>query len=788
MKNRILFLLIAIIIPFISNAQVGDTLKNKYYYKSPVYFLDSVKANGLFGTGTVLRIDEDGYIYKSSGTSIDTIPIGQVLGLQDSLAKFQEIITTDSNFVFTANKLDLNDTIWADVVKSSNRVEILDNIPQLRLEDENSSVDNKNIAISLDQGELKFQYLRDNGSGGGRFIKFERNDNSLENMQFLQFGIARIKLKTDGTGVFEDTVRSGQLKAAGLLYPLSDGTNGQVIKTDGSGVLSFTEAASLLTAGDNITISNDTISATAATDSDWTTSGGDVYNSTDNIGIGLVSPNRKLDVAGQSRFTSSGNPAVEVIQSSAAASALNVTSASGTGITIESDAIFGDGIRLNSYGVDSITNDTLLRTNSLSQSALVTEYAVKKNEVFNRKNNTRLSWAADVDTSARVNGFVIKWNDATKTHYYDTAGTGGGGSSYFAAAGLELSGSNFSIGTDSVSYDMIQNVGANSVLANNTASAADVAEVSLGLEQLLGRGDAGNVAPITLGAGLSMTGTTLSASGGGSGGGDITAVTAGDGLTGGATSGVAILNVGAGDGIDAAANSVAVDVTDILGDGLTETSNNITLGTPSGISTSSTNLVTGTTHTHLISYAPADAFTYYLDTSGTAQNIVAGQGMSIDSTEDRVICRITDELGDTLILDNGYYMVSIKATVRVTSELNWGGKSNYYEVKLFKTNTTYNTGGKVADTGEILTANAKQNSNAQLISIEEANPVYADEAAYLTISTHPVKVLIGEGANRLYATIKSSKNISADYVDYLGATMQVTRVREYNPSLEQQNE
>jgi len=43
--------------------------------------------------------------------------------------------------------------------------------------------------------------------------------------------------------------------------------------------------------------------------------------------------------------------------------------------------------------------------------------------------------------------------------------------------------------------------------------------------------------------------------------GDITAVTAGNGLTGGASSGAATLNVGAGDGISVAANAVAVDST-----------------------------------------------------------------------------------------------------------------------------------------------------------------------------------------------------------------------------------
>jgi hypothetical protein len=84
----------------------------------------------------------------------------------------------------------------------------------------------------------------------------------------LSSGTPSITLKNSGTGVFEDTVRTGQLKASGLLYPLSDGINKQVIKTDGSGNLTFSGVGALLTAGSGITISNDTISSTA-TGSRW---------------------------------------------------------------------------------------------------------------------------------------------------------------------------------------------------------------------------------------------------------------------------------------------------------------------------------------------------------------------------------------------------------------------------------------------------------------------------------------------------------------------------------------
>jgi len=66
--------------------------------------------------------------------------------------------------------------------------------------------------------------------------------------------------------------------------------------------------------------------------------------------------------------------------------------------------------------------------------------------------------------------------------------------------------------TDStIPYADIQNVTANTVLANNTASATSIQEVALSTNTLLGRGSTGNIAAITVGTGLSFSGTTLNA-------------------------------------------------------------------------------------------------------------------------------------------------------------------------------------------------------------------------------------------------------------------------------------
>lgn len=77
------------------------------------------------------------------------------------------------------------------------------------------------------------------------------------------------------------------------------------------------------------------------------------------------------------------------------------------------------------------------------------------------------------------------------------------------------------IANDAVTYAKIQNVAANSVLARAANSSGDVSAVAVSASQLLGRGSTGDIAAITLGTNLSMSGTTLNATGGGGGGGDV---------------------------------------------------------------------------------------------------------------------------------------------------------------------------------------------------------------------------------------------------------------------------
>ncbi len=80
------------------------------------------------------------------------------------------------------------------------------------------------------------------------------------------------------------------------------------------------------------------------------------------------------------------------------------------------------------------------------------------------------------------------------------------------------------IANDAVTYAKMQNASANTVIARAASSSGDLGEVSLSASHLVGRGSTGDIAAISLGSNLSMSGTTLSASGVVSGSGGLIGV------------------------------------------------------------------------------------------------------------------------------------------------------------------------------------------------------------------------------------------------------------------------
>lgn len=82
------------------------------------------------------------------------------------------------------------------------------------------------------------------------------------------------------------------------------------------------------------------------------------------------------------------------------------------------------------------------------------------------------------------------------------------------ATALSLLGA-LSSSAGSVANSNLATMAANTVKANATAGVASPTDVALALNQLIGRGASGNIAPIAIGTGLSFSGTTLNATAGG---------------------------------------------------------------------------------------------------------------------------------------------------------------------------------------------------------------------------------------------------------------------------------
>lgn len=127
---------------------------------------------------------------------------------------------------------------------------------------------------------------------------------------------------------------------------------------------------------------------------------------------------------------------------------------------------------------------------------------------------------SSTDTLTLVAGSNITITTNAGTDTITIAASGGGGLSDADYGDITVSGSGTVMTVDpgAITYAKLQDASAgNVVLARAAATSGDYSEVALSASQLLGRGASGDVAAITLGTNLSMSGTTLNASGGGGG-------------------------------------------------------------------------------------------------------------------------------------------------------------------------------------------------------------------------------------------------------------------------------
>ena len=133
--------------------------------------------------------------------------------------------------------------------------------------------------------------------GADHFMIFDATDSALKKslVSDVLESATSISTSADATAITIDssenvtftnnvTINSGQLTAGGLAYPTSDGTNGQVLTTDGAGTLSFS-----------------TISGYTDSDVETYLNTSEIYTDATNNRVGIgVSPSYKLHISGTS--------------------------------------------------------------------------------------------------------------------------------------------------------------------------------------------------------------------------------------------------------------------------------------------------------------------------------------------------------------------------------------------------------------------------------------------------------------------------------------------------------
>ena len=168
-------------------------------------------------------------------------------------------------------------TYWTEnsgnVYRSSGNVGIGTTTPSQKLE-VNGAVKIGAYTLPSTDGTIG-QFLKTDGSGNVSWSADNNTNNWTENSGNIYRNSGNVGIGT--TTPSQKLEVNGAVKIGAYILPSTDGTIGQLLKTDGSGNVSWSADS---------TITN------------WTENSGDIYRSSGNVGIGTISPSEKLEVNG----------------------------------------------------------------------------------------------------------------------------------------------------------------------------------------------------------------------------------------------------------------------------------------------------------------------------------------------------------------------------------------------------------------------------------------------------------------------------------------------------------